>query len=258
MPDKYKYVSMCKKGKLIRTNHRPRFIMHVASCPTCRRKLSKSSIEELQPELSQLMDKHIMRKDGASRVSEEQKAQLDVLIRDTQSFQHLAEFNLKLLEQFNCFKKEISAEMKTFGMMLDRKLQEEQGGWPNSSFLKEKGHKGRAVSDLRPHKAPGPFEPDRLPPHQAPYQEPPIPDPSPASLPPDLNTAEEFVAMENYLETQKKRLAAQGIIPALPEGVRAGNVIALTEKVIDFSEKWIDKIEIGLTLRKNKEVQFAR
>jgi len=57
LPDEeYRFISVCERGKPIRTNNPSTFAMHVASCPTCLNKLPDLVIEELQPRLVQIID----------------------------------------------------------------------------------------------------------------------------------------------------------------------------------------------------------
>jgi len=153
LPDKtYKFVSVCDKP--LQTNNKSIFISHVSWCPTCRAKLPKSIIEELEPRLSQLIAERTAGKVEippkepppkeeskeepkvtAPSLEEQQKAKLDALIKDSPSFQGLGKSVegvkadvARLSGQFNGFEEQISSQMKSLGETMGTKLEELVGG----------------------------------------------------------------------------------------------------------------------------------
>ena len=131
MPDKtYKFVSVCEREKPIQTNNRRSFIYHVASCSTCRIKLPKSVEEELQPELTQLISRHIR---SEIETNTQKKAQFDTLIKESFSFQRLS-------DQFDGFKEQIEQIEEIIAKKIEAELKPRArlfGKLRPSSALKE-------------------------------------------------------------------------------------------------------------------------
>ena len=241
MPDKYKFVSVCDRDKPIQTNNKSTFTSHVAVCPTCREKLPKSILQELQPRLRELMlakssqpresienkTAQLSPEEVAKAEEQAKKAQLDALIKDSPSFQGLEKSVADIREQIS-----------TIGQMLGQKIEEgtarpsteetgkqpppglpptggtpPTGGFGSGERPSPFGQSGPLPAAMRPGyeagQKPAPeIPPPETPPKEAPppgAKEPPSKEEKGAGLP-DLDSPEQIEAMERYLSEQKRKL----------------------------------------------------